>query len=261
MEKLDLNDIYILGAPDDFEIYYGKSMIGWCHYEDTNAYPFIISNGEAHIGRGGVSHGVIFSDLLGMSTVEFNRRVDTATEKGDYDELIELNKLWRKASEMIGDDSDKINGRIYLSVAKMPTTPLDYVIFSFWNDDNKTIDGEVINQILRKFNVPQYKVLVACFDKGDEGHLIPLSEWDYYVPEADDVQKNAYALHLMNAHDKHDATTNFRVVRDNAIYTPRERAAGSMAAYHAMVHTENVKRIIRSVLKEYIYKETKKIIF
>jgi hypothetical protein len=80
-------------------------------------------------------------------------------------------------------------------------------------------------------------------------------------------QREQYILHLMNAHDKHDATTNFRTIRDNAIYSPRERAAAkafgsdTMAAYYNAVHTENISKIVKSVLKEYIYKDRKIIIF
>jgi hypothetical protein len=90
---------------------------------------------------------------------------------------------------------------------------------------------------------------------------------DITLSEMTPGQKEQYTLHLMNAHDKYNATAGYRAIRDNAIYSPRERAAAkafgsdTMAAYHNAVRSENISNIVKSVLKEYIYKDRKFIIF
>ena len=43
-----------------------------------------------------------------------------------------------------------------------------------------------------------------------------------------------FVPHLANQRQKREFFKDFRKTRDNAVYVPRERAAGSLAAYHAM---------------------------
>jgi hypothetical protein len=68
----------------------------------------------------------------------------------------------------------------------------------------------------------------------------------------------------MNARDKHDATATFRTTRDKKIGQKLTNDKGvemPVAQYMAMVRSENISRIIKNVLREYIYKDTKRIIF
>ena len=52
-------------------------------------------------------------------------------------------------------------------------------------------------------------------------------------------------IHLANQKDKFNFFKNFRKTRDNAVYVPREKAAGSLAAYHAMRYPFGENRIIK----------------
>jgi len=69
--------------------------------------------------------------------------------------------------------------------------------------------------------------------------------------EEDDVQyarneKTKFVPHLANQGEKREFFKNFRDTRDKALYAPRERAAGNLAAYHAMLYPfgENKERRI-----------------
>jgi hypothetical protein len=58
--------------------------------------------------------------------------------------------------------------------------------------------------------------------------------------------------HLAKPEEKFNFFKDFRKARDNAVYVPREKAAGSLAAYHAMRYPfgENKKRIWKQVSEE-----------
>lgn len=64
---------------------------------------------------------------------------------------------------------------------------------------------------------------------------------EYYEDE-DEVEEPQYARqgetkfvpHLANQQQKREYFQDFRNTRDRAVYTPKERAAGNLAAYHAM---------------------------
>lgn len=47
-------------------------------------------------------------------------------------------------------------------------------------------------------------------------------------------QKTVFVPHLANQQDKFNYYRDFRNTRDRAVYAPQERAAGNLAAYHAM---------------------------
>lgn len=47
-------------------------------------------------------------------------------------------------------------------------------------------------------------------------------------------EKTVFVPHLANQQDKFNFFKNFRDTRDRAVYTPREKAAGTLAGYHAM---------------------------
>jgi hypothetical protein len=260
------NKFSIYGYPDGFSVLCNDVEVGRCHYKDKGAYPFIISDKKFCLGLEGKSHGTIFTQLLGMKTQEFDDRIDNAINSGNLEEFNRLQELWKKANELSCEGDDSVDGRIYLSINKTSNMPFNYTILSFWNEHNKKINGNLVNQIIQKFNVSANNVLVACFTDGCVGILTPLLEWDYYVPEGDDTQKNGYALHLMNAHDKHDATYDFRKARDGRIGKKLTNDSGvemPVAQYRSMVYAEGkkIKSIIRNVLKEYIYKDRKIIIF
>ena len=64
-------------------------------------------------------------------------------------------------------------------------------------------------------------------------------------------------VHLADQDTKRKYFQNFRNTRDKAVYAPREKAAGTLAAYHAMRYPygENknrLGRIIREVINQYL---------
>jgi hypothetical protein len=70
-------------------------------------------------------------------------------------------------------------------------------------------------------------------------------------------QKTIFVPHLANQQDKFNYYRDFRNTRDRAVYAPQERAAGNLAAYHAMRYPygeskKKVGKIIREVIDNII---------
>lgn len=67
--------------------------------------------------------------------------------------------------------------------------------------------------------------------------------------------KTQFVPHLANQAQKREFFKDFRNARDQAVYVPRERAAGNLARYHAMRYPygEN-KQMINNVIKEELNK-------
>jgi hypothetical protein len=73
-------------------------------------------------------------------------------------------------------------------------------------------------------------------------------------------QKTVFVPHLANQDQKREYFKDFRNTRDRAVYTPREKAAGNLAAYHAMRYpygeSENkIGNIIKEVINKMIKME------
>jgi hypothetical protein len=70
-------------------------------------------------------------------------------------------------------------------------------------------------------------------------------------------QKTVFVPHLANQQQKFDYYRDFRNTRDRAVYAPQERAAGNLAAYHAMRYPygeskDKVGKIIREEIDNII---------
>ena len=85
-------------------------------------------------------------------------------------------------------------------------------------------------------------------------------EDEYDDEEENEIQyardgKTQFVPHLANQAQKREFFKDFRNTRDQAVYAPRERAAGSLARYHAMRYPygEN-KQMINSIIKEELNK-------
>jgi len=70
-------------------------------------------------------------------------------------------------------------------------------------------------------------------------------------------QKTIFVPHLANQQDKFNYYKDFRNTRDRAVYAPQERAAGNLAAYHAMRYPygeskDRIGKIIREVIEDTI---------
>jgi hypothetical protein len=83
---------------------------------------------------------------------------------------------------------------------------------------------------------------------------------EYDDEEENEIQyardgKTQFIPHLANQAQKREFFRDFRNTRDQAVYAPRERAAGNLARYHAMRYPygEN-KQMINNVIKEELNK-------
>jgi hypothetical protein len=83
---------------------------------------------------------------------------------------------------------------------------------------------------------------------------------EYDDEEENEIQyardgKTQFVPHLANQAQKREFFRDFRNTRDQAVYAPRERAAGNLARYHAMRYPygEN-KQMINNVIKEELNK-------
>jgi hypothetical protein len=71
-----------------------------------------------------------------------------------------------------------------------------------------------------------------------------------------------FVPHLANQQDKFNYYRDFRNTRDRAVYAPQERAAGNLAAYHAMRYPygeskNKIGKIIKEEINNIIKWETK----
>ena len=259
-EKSNMDGLYICGKPDNFDIMIGDRVVAYCNYESYDAYPFIIANDKVYIGNEGEGHWDIGWQLIDATpeeiqayyssenTYELECKRDAAVAKLQQAKDYAAGRIWLGAepNDMFNDEFE------------------DYVFISFWDswDKPKPVSARKIEELLSAFRLDRNKIFIANIANDDSsyGRLIKYTGGDITLAKISQKQMNDYAIHLMNAKQKHDATSNFRAVRDKAIYAPREKAAGTMAAYHNMVHSENIKKIVRNVLKEYIDKDSKKLI-
>ena len=93
-----------------------------------------------------------------------------------------------------------------------------------------------------------------------DGNYGPDSYEDEDDEEENEIQyardgKTQFVPHLANQAQKKEFFKDFRNTRDQAVYAPRERAAGNLARYHAMRYPygEN-KQMINNVIKEELSK-------
>jgi len=261
-----MEELYAKGWPDTFDVFSGNTKIGVCYYEDESALPFIISNGKIYYGKNGDGHWSIGYDLIGTSQEEID----------DLDSFTEIERIEKKRDDAVWElrkDKNYISGRIWspMYTYKNIKLPFELSVISFWGFDGKTdkkIDGSLIRQIIDYVGADENNVLVVKFndnhDSNGYGKIYNYTDWDFYVPKMSDSQKDVYAVHLMKSKDKHDATADFRTNRDRKIGQKLTNDKGvemPIAQYRNMIYSENINRIIKNVLKEYIDKNVKRIIF
>ncbi len=226
--------LYAKGEIDSFDLFNGENSEHY-DYMDDSAAPFVICNGEIYEGEGGLTHHDIFIDLAGSDDwddVEFLRG-----EMEAFDDF-ELGRLWVEP---------------------------ELSVLSFWGYCDK-VDKQLTDKILDEYAVNHNNTVVVSFNWENETVAIPYNEWDGSLTKMDDNMKAKYAIHLMNAKDKNNATGDFRKTRDRLIGKKLTNDKGvemPVAQYRSMVYAEGkkIENIIRNVLKEYIYKDRKIIIF
>lgn len=241
VNKPKIKGLHAEGVPDYFDIYSGETWIGGCDYNSDDALPFVTSNGKLYVGGSGLGH---YSCNYSLKD----------SDNGDY----AFGRLWFCINQYSQDDYDDEREHEV-------KPPFPYSVLSFWNEDEEhTIDTKLVDELLAKYGIDKNKVLVASFEEDDCGKIYPYTEWNFRITKANERQKDVRAMHLMNAHDKHDATTNFRANRDRKIGQKLTNDKGQempVAQYRSMIYSENINRIIRNVLREYIDKNAKGIIF
>lgn len=258
--NFNINDLYIMGQPDYFEIYSGDTIIGYCDMDDEYALPFYLSDEKVYYGKNGDEHRSIGYDIIGVSP-EYIFSLD------DGREIERLEKMRDDAANKVRNGKNALPGRIWthVRISKSVKLPFDISIISFWSYNsniNEKADRNLIRQIINDVGVDENNLFIAKFDDDNygQGVLVKYANWDLYIPKMSDAQKNAYAIHLMNAKDKRNALTNFLRNRDRLIGKKLTNDKGvemPVAQYRNMIYGENIKkqdRIIKEVINDYLKK-------
>ena len=119
-----------------------------------------------------------------------------------------------------------------------------HMVFEDWRNDG-TITACTVQDYLDGNYGPE------SYEDEDENNDEPI--------QYNNGQKTVFIPHLANQQDKFNYYKDFRNTRDRAVYAPQERAAGNLAAYHAMRYPygesrEKVGKIIKEVINNIIKK-------
>ena len=238
-----MDKLFAKGDPDDFVLIRGNETLGYCHWNCDGAFPFIIANRKLYIGQESDGHWSIGNQLIGKGDDE----IHNSDKYGDglenaRDEA--LRKLYRAP--------DSAAGRIWREPKSMYGQPnseqIKTPVISFWCDENglKKVDLSVMDELLGKLGIGKDNVLVVTFDDNGHGEVSEYGNWNPEIKQMGEKQKEIYALHLMNAKNKHNATSDFRATRDRKIGQKLTNDKGvemPMAQYRSMLYQENKKKI------------------
>jgi len=257
-----MEELYIKGQPDSFEIYSGNTLIGYCDDYDEAALPFYLSDGKVYYGKNGDEHRSIGYDIIGVSP-EYIFRLN------DSDEIEKYERMRDAAANKVRWGKNALPGRIWtrINAIKKIKLPFNFSVMSFWgsnNEINEKIDSNLIRQIIDYVGVNENNLFITKYDDGkyDEGKLVRYVDWDFYIPKMSDAQKDIYAIHLMKSQDKRDATADFRNTRDRLIGKKLTNSKGvemPLAQYKSMLSVESKKRqdsIIKEVINQYLKQKT-----
>lgn len=223
----NIKDLHVEGEPDMFAIYSGDTLIAECDIDSYYAVPFVLCDGKIYVGdRGGAHPSCNYpNDIRESENYAFGR-------------------IWLELE-------DVENGFYF-----------PYSILVFWcESEEHIIDTKLVDKFLTDYGVDKNKVLVPLWEdiEGEETDCImPYTEWNFKLARANERQKKARELHLMNAHDKYNATADFRTTRDRRIGQKLTNDKGvemPVAQYRNMIYGENNKRfgrIIKEVINQYL---------
>lgn len=118
-----------------------------------------------------------------------------------------------------------------------------HMVFEDWRNDGTITACTVQDYIDGNYGPESYE------DLDDDEDDTPI--------QYNNGQKTVFVPHLANQQDKFNYYRDFRNTRDRAVYTPQERAAGNLAAYHAMRYPygeskNKIGKIIREVIEKNI---------
>ena len=213
--------LYARGEPDSFGLYNGKQFISDYDYMDEAAIPFIICNGRLEDGEPGLTHYDIYLQMV---------------DDGEYDDE---NDLYRAADDLRNElemIDDYELGRLWLGYEDIPN------MLSFWGNGN-SVDKRLIDEFLSSHDVDRNNTFVVCIENtNEETPVKPYNEWRGELTIMNDSMKNIYAIHLMNAKNKHNATGDFRKTRDAKIARKLTNDKGEempLAKYRSMIYSES----------------------
>jgi hypothetical protein len=117
-----------------------------------------------------------------------------------------------------------------------------HMVFEDWRNDGTITACTVQDYIDGNYGLESYEDL-------DDEDDTPI--------QYNNGQKTIFVPHLANQQDKFNYYRDFRNTRDRAVYAPQERAAGNLAAYHAMRYPygeskKKIGKIIREVIDNII---------
>lgn len=239
--NFNINDLYIIGLADNFDIYSGNTLIGCCNMDDEAALPFYLSDGKVYYGKNGDEHRSIGYDIIGISP-EYIFSLDNEWEIEKYE------KMRDAAADKVRACKNALPGRIWTHIRTSNNAQFNFSVMSFWgynSEVNNKVDRNLIKQIIDHVGVDENNLFITKFDdKRDQGTLVKYTEWNAYVPKMSDTQKKAYAIHLMKSKDKHNATSDFRTNRDRNIGKKLTNDKGQempVAQYRNIIYGENKK--------------------
>lgn len=213
--QMNLNDIVIKGYCDDLSIYCGDKLIAQYYYTDFQAYPFMIELGKGpYIGKKGWSHSDIYNSLYS---------------------LIKKGMVLRKTSKIV-------SGRIWVGAK---ANDFNYALVMFWGDETTENLKPYIEEIIEKCKVNPEKVVIGVPFDDNEFKPIPLSQWNGFIHHQSPQENNVRNLHLMNARDKSDNTSDFRNTVNKKIgqkLTNNKGVEMPLAKYHSLIYQESKER-------------------
>jgi hypothetical protein len=117
-----------------------------------------------------------------------------------------------------------------------------HMVFEDWRNDGTITACTVQDYIDGNYGLESYEDL-------DDEDDTPI--------QYNNGQKTVFVPHLANQQDKFNYYKDFRNTRDRAVYAPKERAAGNLAAYHAMRYPygeskKKIGKIIREAIDNII---------
>lgn len=205
-ESKQFSNVRLVGMCDYMNLYVNNKKVASYNYEDSTAYPFIIYKNQLYIGDKGKAHNSMMRQIPHFRNYE-----------------------------------DAILGRIWVSAK---SNEFNYALVAFWGTNNTTVDCKpYVLEVAKSLKVNPNKIVVIVGYEG-EMNIQTMQEWNGYAHEATEEEQQAQNLHMMNAKDKYDNTSDFRQTRDRKIGEKLSNDKGQempFAQYHNLIYQEGKK--------------------
>ena len=234
-----------VSGPVDIYKYVYSFLDGYLNEGNTN----IPSSSDIYEYLGdNLSEGYDFSDQqgideamkeLGMDFYQYFEMGNTEGRIWPEKEMIGFYESEQPSPEGLEEVLYELQSQTDLKVEDM----LQYhMVFEDWRNDG-TITACTVQDYINGNYGPE------SYDDLDDEDDTPI--------QYNNGQKTVFVPHLANQQQKFDYYRDFRNTRDRAVYAPQERAAGNLAAYHAMRYPygeskDKVGKIIREEIDNII---------